>query len=241
MSTNKIAKRIKLLLAKAESTSSESEAEALRDKAAELIFKYQISTSQLDADDPKDLARDVIQYKFKGVYSKVKARMIGCFARGLGAFPLYHSLSRPAEWWTDVYVYKCDRDHITAFIDSLINQADIALASWWAKNRRQFHPRDATNAKRDFLEEFGSIVEYRLDNLTREVAQTSGSTDLVLIDRAQRLRAAVLDGQEIGTIRANRRDSIYSAVSAGRQAAMQADIGQSNIEKDIHKTPISPI
>lgn len=240
MSIDKITKRIKLLLAKAESTSSEAEAQALQDKAAELIFKYQISTSKLNTDDSKDLDRDVILYKFKGVYSKVKARMIGCFARGLGAFPLYSSISRPAQWWANIYVYKCDRDYIAAFIDSLVNQADVALAIWWAKNRHKFRSNNATNAKRDFLEEFGSIVEWRLNDLNREVSETSGSNELVLVDRAQRLRSAVLDGQKIYTIRLGRREPVYEAVSAGQEAAMKADIGQSNIEKDVKKTPISP-
>jgi hypothetical protein len=185
--------RVRALLAKAESTPFEAEAEALTAKAQELMARYAITEAMLDAQGGRCGGPERRDMVLEPPYVSAKAMLLGVIARA----------NRCQVVWTNeppraaVFGYPADLRATEVLYTSLLVQVSRALAA-------SGPVRDVTGTsrtrsyRRSFLLGFASRVGERL----REVAAATAdevASDLgvslvpVMADRAVQIRAAVAE------------------------------------------------
>jgi hypothetical protein len=180
--------RVRALLAKAESTSFEEEAEAFTAKAQELIARYAIDEALLhtvdDIGDPS-----VRRVLIDDPYADGKAALLGEVADA-NRCRVVHS---PALGWVTAFGYDHDLDALELLGMSLLTQATTAML-------RHGPQRDVTGTsrtrafRRAFLYGFAQRIGERLRRATEEQvaasADDAGRLVPVLDARDERLRAA---------------------------------------------------
>jgi hypothetical protein len=217
--------RVRALLAKAESTEFEEEAEALTAKAQELIARHAIAEALLhtpdDVGDP--LLRRIL---LNDPYIDAKAALLS----GIAAANRCRAVYTPAWGWVTVFGYTQDLNAVELLTASLLTQATSVMARHGS--RRDAHGRSTTRSfRRSFLLGFAYRIGERLRHATDgQVHAAAGSQTSrllpVLAARDDRLRAAE---QAAFPDTVARRTSISNSTgwAAGQAAADMADLNVS--------------
>jgi hypothetical protein len=207
--------RVRALLAKAESTDSPAEAEALTAKAEELMLAYQISRGALLA----EAEIQVMTRVFEGSLHVGWRRCLMAAADGIpGTFSLYGS----SRGRSAVRVWAEDIQMTEALLSSLMVQAATGLAVWW---RDELDKRDrATTRKCNYLWGFGRGVADRFA-LRRTALPETSSAALVLVDASRRVREHV-EGMVRVTASRGSQSSTASGFAAGQHDGQSADTGE---------------
>jgi hypothetical protein len=216
--------RVRALLAKAESTTFEDEAEAFTAKAQELIARHAIDEALLHTvDDVGDPA--VRRILLDDPYADAKATLVAEVAAA-NRCRVVHS---PDMGWVTAFGYDQDLDALELLGMSLLAQATTAMLRHGPQ--RDVTGRSRTRAfRRAFLYGFAHRIGQRLLRTTEEqVAATNdgaGRLVPVLAAREDRLRAAQAAAFPEAV---SRRTSVSDASGwhAGQVAAEQADLAMS--------------
>jgi hypothetical protein len=253
----KYAQKIAALLRKAESTNSPQEAEALTDKAQELMTRYAIESGMLEAH--KDSEREEIVERtidYGGLYSvalrgigSTVARKNGCkilVSKGYGRGPSGGDTAR-----LHVIGFESDVERVIVLDASVQIQAVIALRKWSKDNLQDWMSRQQkSHSKRDFYFGFAQGLGQRLQN-AQEVSQaavveemaeaqsetvqaTSESVGLMIRSRKERIEDWT--DSRYGQLRSVRSRSYQSGGAggwtAGHRAGTQANTGSSGALKN---------
>lgn len=180
--------RVRALLAKAESTAFDEEAEALTAKAQQLIARHAIDEALLDRDE--DVGEpSVRRIPVDAPYASAKAYLLAEVARA-NRCRVVHT---PDLGWVTAFGYDHDLAAVDLLSTSLLAQATAAMARQGA--RRDTAGRSRTRSfRRAFLLGFGHRIGERLRRAAeQEVAATRANDDRlvpILAARADRLVAA---------------------------------------------------
>lgn len=208
-------RRVRALLAKAESTLSPAEAEALTAKAEELMLAYQISRGALLA----EAEIHVMTRRFEGSLHVGWRRCLMSAADGIpGTFSLYDS----SRGQSSVRVWAEDIQMVETLLSSLMVQAATGLAVWWLD---ELDKRDrAVTRKCNYLWGFGRGVADRFA-LRRSALPETSSAALVLVDASRRVREHV-EGMVRVTAGRRPQSSTAAGYAAGRRDGQSADTGE---------------
>jgi hypothetical protein len=179
-------KRVRALLAKAESTGFPAEAETYTAKAQELITRHSIDEALLDADDPAvvPFARRI------GVdhpYESEKASLLHAVA----AANRCHTVWSPELGFSTVFGFDADIDAVEMLYTSLLLQANRAMARAEPAGGKAGKSRLKT-FRRSFLVAFAVRIGERLAG-TAEAAGAAAQANVlpVLADRDEQVREAM--------------------------------------------------
>jgi len=234
-------RRIRGLLDKAGSTSFGPEADALYDKAAELMAKHRIDAALLEASRaPAD--RSPVEERAvdlgSGQYVRARLQLIHHIATNHGCRLLTHT-TRDGRVATVVGVAD-DCGRVELLYTSLLLQATrLAAAAWTVRTDevevggrgRRDRPANQVAWKREFLFAFGARVGERLAALSEEAAHpedgsAGGSVALVLADRADRVDAWLARTHpRLRSLAPATGFTGHGGLAAGRSSADRADLG----------------
>lgn len=215
----RILARVRALLAKAESTPFDEEAEALTAKAQELIARYSLDEALLH--DHDDVGQpSVRRLPVDPPYVDAKAVLL----HAIGAANRCRVIHSPDFGWVTLFGYDADLDAVELLGASLLAQATAAMARHGS--RRDAAGRSRTRSfRRSFLLGFAGRIGERLrEAADAEVAASDAGALLpVLAARDDRLEAAVAEAfPELDHISGS--ISNGSGYFAGRAAADEADL-----------------
>jgi hypothetical protein len=216
--------RVRALLAKAESTEFDEEAEALTAKAQELITRHAIADAL--ANGPDDGGEpSVRRVPIDGSYKDAKASLLAVVADA-NRCQAVHS---PDLGWVTLFGYDGDLDAVELLATSLLTQATNAIARHGPRRGRD--GRSTTRSfRRAFLFGFATRIGERLRAAADTQVAATGAAQArllpVLAARDDRVRAAAT--QTFPQLeRRTTRISNPTGWSAGRAAADLADLGAS--------------
>jgi len=235
-------RRIRGLLDKAGSTGFGAEADALYDKAAELMAKHRIDAALLEASRSPAERKPVVERPVdlgSGQYVRARLQLIHHVASNHGCRVLTHT-TRNGRVATVVGIQD-DCDRVELLYTSLLLQATRLAGAAWAERARRTTGAQVS-WKREFMFGFAGRVGERLAELSVLAAtpaerfagargQGSGSVALVLAGRSERvddwvarayprLRSLAPAAGFIG----------YGGLAAGRSSADRADLGSQAVE-----------
>lgn len=227
---------IRNLLAKAEATQFPAEAEAFTAKASELIARYAIDEAVLWSHSSGDDAPDELRLELHRPFTAQKAVLVSAVAGVFGCrvIRLGKLSDRPTET-VSVVGFRSDLTMVETLVTSLFLQLTTAMTAQGAA------PGARTSAqvsawRRSFISGFTNTVAERLQaehaRATADAdatAPTSGSTALVLRDRAQAVRDDFRE--RYPHIRTSRVSTGTSGAGhrAGAAAGRTADLGARGI------------
>ncbi len=219
----KALKTIRALLAKAEATTFEAEAEAFTAKAQELMTRHSIDAAILAASTAAGGHRDIHSRRvhIDNPYADEKATFLAAIAHVNGAKCVWS----PSAGFSTLMGYPVDLQLTDVLFTSLLVQATHASATATAHDKRLRTP----SFRRAFLVSFADRVAERLE-LTRAKVTHLAEADYgsalvpVLARKAAEVQSAYAEAFPNATNMPARR---YNANGwhAGRQAADRADIG----------------
>lgn len=153
--------RIRALLAKAESTTFEAEADALTAKAQELMARHRIDQALLDASRAASggpTARPVgRRLGVDDPYAEAKAALLAGIASANGG----HAVWSKGLGFSTVFAHRGELDSIEALFTSLLVQATAALRREGSRSDRWGRSR-TTRFRRSFLAAFAQRITERL-------------------------------------------------------------------------------
>jgi len=241
---DRIHAKVRLLLAKAESTEYPEEAAAYTAKAQELIALHAIDMALVEEREGKgQIITRVIEVP--SPYPKEKFILLGGTARANNCRALLglerETLMRMADdrsffehkgKFASVVGYESDLDAVEMLFTSLLVQAVNEMLAHgpqvnaWGENRTK-------SFRRSFLYQFASTVRERLAEATdlarKDAVESRGESLLpVLVSREEAVEAEVNTRfPDAGTLRTS--VSNYAGVLAGAAAGRRADIGTKNL------------
>lgn len=257
--TKKYADRIAKLLAKAESTNSQEEADAFVKKAQELMITYAIDEEMLARAQGKDITDVVVEESFiyGGSYRQATFRIGQYIAQANDCRVL---LTKNTRWDNmekldktsdvlHVIGFKSDVDRARLLDTSLQVQAAAALNAWvkagnlpdWMSGSDKF------KARREFLFGFASGLKSKLDEAraagikqaeTNHAARTkstqaeaSTSVALVLKDKQERVNDWVDEkyGKRLRSVTTRYSRGSVAAATAGHSAGRAANTGAAGL------------
>jgi hypothetical protein len=184
----RLLERVRALLAKAESTSFEQEAEAFTAKAQELIARHALDEALLHAvDDVGEAA--VRRIHLDDPYLDAKAMIV----TAVGDVNRCRTVQTDVFGWVTVFGFEQDLDAVELLSTSLLAQATAAMVRHGPQ--RDGLGRSRTRSfRRAFLLGFGQRIAHRLERATEEqVAATedvAGRLAPVLAARGEQVLAA---------------------------------------------------
>lgn len=214
--------RIRALLAKAESTEFEAEAETFTAKAQELMTRHRIDRAILDREGSVEVETTARRISIDSPYAQAKAMLAGGIARANSCRTAWSK----GLGFVTVHGHAEDLDGVEELYTSLLLQATTALQREGSKRDRFGRSRTA-QFRRAFLLGFASRITERLCSATDETVQGAAretGRDLVRIldgreraaeeglrsahGRLRTSRVSVSDGEgyEAGTRLADRAD-----------------------------------
>jgi len=231
-------RRIRGLLDKAGSTSFGPEADALYDKAAELMAKHRIDAALLEAARSPAERNPVVERPVdlgSGQYVRARLQLIHHVASNHGCRVLTHT-TRNGRVATVVGV-RDDSERVELLYTSLLLQATRLAGAAWAERRRRVTGSQVA-WKREFLFGFGARVGERLSELAEQAAFVpaaplagGGSVAVVLADRSARvddwLTRAHPRARSLGPAAGF---TGHGGLAAGRSSADRADLGSRSLE-----------
>lgn len=227
-----ILEKVRKLLAKAEDPGcTPAEAEALTDKAAELIAKYGVDRALLAAARPESDPVGDRTIEVLAPYGLDKAGMLGTIAAALRCRSV-----RRERWDGDrrsysvhLFGFSSDLERVELLFTSLLVQAAYGLAA---------APVPAWESpaafRRSWLAGFTHAVGYRISQAEKRAASAAPATDgspslaLVLADRSDRVEQRL--AQAYPRLRtASPRQLRGSGIERGYAAGQRADLGGSRL------------
>jgi hypothetical protein len=244
-------RRIRGLLDKAGSTAFGPEAEALYDKAAELMAKHRIDAALLEASRAPADRSPVLERPVdlgSGQYVRARLQLIHHIAQNHGCRMLTHT-TRDGRVATVVGL-EDDCDRVELLYTSLLLQATRLAGAAWAERAapagQDQRRRPATGSqvawKREFMFGFAGRVGERLAELTALAAATSGageadhgtsggSVALALAGRAERVDEWIARAHpRVRSLAPASGFSGHGGLAAGRSSADRADLGSRAVE-----------
>jgi hypothetical protein len=218
--------RIRALLAKAESTEFDAEAEAFTEKAQELMARHRIDRALLADSEPTERLADGVvgrRVSIDDPYATAKFHLLAGIARANGARTIWSKATGMAT----VFGFPVEVDIVEELFTSLLVQATSAL--YREGSKVDAYGRSRTKAfRRSFLLAFGSRVAERLRHTVDRVvveATTETGTDLVPLFAERREAVAARVDElypDLGTMSASCTDA--EGAFAGRLAGDRADL-----------------
>lgn len=232
---DKWARRIAALLAKAESSTPE-EAEALTDKAVQLMAKFNIEQSLLDMRRAAagQVSESIIKYTFRftGTYHRALLYTFDGIAKALSLEASFHRYSK--ESVLHIYGFESDVEQAKLLIASLQLQLATALTSWWKTydEKQWLRPMEKFKSRRTFMFAFGEGVETRLYAARRSAVAEAESempgTALMLRDRQSQL---VEHYKSLGVkmVKVQQPITDYDAYMEGFESGKNANTGEKRV------------
>ncbi|GAC1576497.1 MAG: DUF2786 domain-containing protein [Candidatus Dormibacteria bacterium] len=179
--------KVRALLAKAESTTFEVEAEALTAKAQELMTRYRIDRAVLEQDDRVAGACPIgRRIAVDDPYAEAKALMLAEIASANGGKAVW---SKDLGWAT-VFGFAEELDAVEELFTSLLVQSTVALRREGSKVDRVGRSR-TTRFRRSFLVAFGVRIGRRLEEtVAATVTAVDAETAVALVPILARREAA---------------------------------------------------
>ena len=230
-------RRIRGLLDKAGSTSFGPEADALYDKAAELMAKHRIDAALLDAARAPAERSPVVERAVdlgSGQYVRARLQLIHHVASNHGCRLLTHT-TRNGRVATVIGVDD-DCDRVELLYTSLLLQATRLGGAAWAARRSS---GSQVAWKREFMFGFAARVGERLAELSALAATVPdraggpgpGSLALVLAGRAERVDDWMARAYpRVRSLAPAAGFTGHGGVAAGRASADRADLGSPAVE-----------
>lgn len=248
---NKYAAKIAALLRKAESTTHEEEAEALREKAYALMAKWGVDDAMAAAAaEQAGGPREKIEkrtVRFTDQFAVAWSRLWNGTALGMGGLKVVQEQLRNSRGrlngQIDLHVvgHESDLDRFLSLVTSLRLQAQREEARWWALHRYDFHetedggarmltPSEGFRQRREFLFGFAAGVRKKLEAQRVQATRETTGSALVLVDR----QALVLaEAPKLVGAFAPQTDWLShgtaGAKRAGVQAGLQSDLGDKRL------------
>ncbi|MGR6921886.1 DUF2786 domain-containing protein [[Actinomadura] parvosata] len=217
--------RVRALLAKAESTAYEAEAETFTSAAQSLMAKYSIDAAMLEAQPGGGEAPSGVRVGIDAPYEEPKAVLLNLVAEANRCRAIW---SKELGFAT-VLGFGADLSWVEVLFTSLLVQAQTALVNSGTKKHGSGRSRNKA-FRQSFLSAFAARIGERLAEATAEaVAQESASrgTDLVpvLAAREQEVEQAV--ERMFPSLVSHRMRTAWDGEgwAAGRTAADQASLG----------------
>jgi hypothetical protein len=212
--------KVRKLLAKAEGTTNEAEAEAFSIKAAELIAAHRLDPEQLAPrpDDPIEI--DEIGLT-SGAYSRARLELLGNIADAHGCLILIRRVN--GDTWVKVIGHRSDIDLVRMLYTSLHAQATSQMKRVFCVTAG-----DTRSWRRSFLFGYAERIGELLQRIGQEATETSEHSEElhpILLDRAQRVEEFKRHNfPVVGTMRPAMGVSPGGRL-AGRDAADRANLG----------------
>lgn len=241
----KILDRITALLAKAERTTPE-EAEALSEKAEELMLKYCIDQAVIDARRQSGAKAEEIITKSVFYYGSYEhghvnlatyvgqALQLGVLVtRGVYRPTGYGSYGHSKGTVVHIVGYESDVKQALILIASLQIQAVVATRAWWRSlSKSQQRLRSGVIDRRQFITAFGLGASARIAARRQAlINEASTGTDLVLLNRADKVRDATND-QATGEDKTKIKEGSLDATVNGYKAGKLANTGDTQIDNN---------
>lgn len=185
--------RVRALLAKAESTPFDAEAEAFTAKAQELMARHRIDRVVLESTDRRrDEAPTGRRLLIDDPYADAKAMLLQAISVANGG----HSVWSKGMGFSTVFAFTDELDIIEDLFTSLLVQATAALRREGSKHDRRGRSR-TTRFRRSFLVAFANRIGHRLQEATDAAvataeAETGRSLVPVLASRAAAAEEAAI-------------------------------------------------
>jgi hypothetical protein len=225
----KLLARIRALLAKAEATTFEDEADAFTAKAQELLTRYAIDEALLQT--PGTVGEPSLRrILLDDPYASAKAQLVATVAHANGCRAVYSSDVA----WVTVFGYDRDLDAVELLVASLLTQATRAMVRFGSQVDAAGRPR-TRSFRRAFLLGFAARIGVRLRGAAQRTrdATGDGSAGLlpVLARREERVEAAQRAVfPELRTIRT-------TASNAAGWRAGEAAAELASLERSPHRLP----
>lgn len=202
--------KVAKLLAKAESTDSEHEAETLRAKALDLMAEWGIEAAMIDAGRTQADREKVTEnpMEFAGGYAKAMTMFGAIIAQAMGNVRVYERYSRGKSnrRWLHIVGHTSDVERAHMLITSLQLQANTALRAWWKTFARKewMTQAEKTGARRQFLVSFAEAAAERLEAARQEAQQKQQDAQRATGSAATSSQA----GPSVALVLADRRDAV---------------------------------
>lgn len=224
--------RIKKLLNKAEAKgTTEAEREAFNAKAQQLMIEWGIEAAMLaNADETKTeriVTMEVVNAAPKS-YSYEMTHVGIAVAQGLGCQGL---LQRKRDGRVNLLIvgYESDVQRVDMLFAALARQCAMELGIAYANSRRSYWTgTDRFRFRKSFIIGFAEGLDVKFRMAKKTVLQdASPGTDLVLVDRAQRVKDWIGDNMNVSASR--NRNYVASGALQGRDAGLRADMGSGSV------------
>lgn len=220
----KALKLIRALLAKAEGTTFEAEADAFTEKAQELMTRHSIDMAMLAAHAAGSSAQFGIESRrvhIDNPYADEKATFLAAIAHVNGAKCIWH----PSAGFSTLMGFPVDLQLTDVLFTSLLVQATHASTAATAHDKRLRTP----SFRRAFIVSFADRISERLETASRHVTEEAEHEygDAMLPVLAQREAAVEQAYAQAFPNAVTMKPKRYNAYGwhAGREAADRADLG----------------
>lgn len=237
----RLQRRIAALLAKAEGTNNEAEAEAFTEHAEKLMLQHGLDRAIIAARRSVGTAepeRIVHRYmEFKGTYNR--ALMVMCHQlTELFQVKSYFFRHRSSST-LKLIGYESDVAQLEILLTSLQLQVASSLTKWWKKFAAEsyefpyYTPTDRYNARRSFIEGFGNgVYERVMRNRQRGIQEAGSGAELAVVDRLQKVEESLGD-MKIRAVKTRRSLSDYDSQQAGYESGLVANTGEDELTKSV--------
>lgn len=230
---SKMLDRIRALLAKAESTEFEAEAETFTAKAMELMAQYGIEHAHLAASG--GVADEIGQTRITigNPYSPEKALLLQEIAKVMRCRTMARRATANTTPYSTLFGYRSDMERVELLYTSLLLQASSQVTRQRPTVSSNGYRPSVTAYRRAWLQGFTESVAERLRDAERRATQQSNphsgpSTALVLADRSTMVDRLFREAFPHCRPNAPRRVDARGYHS-GRDAGHRADLGSTRI------------
>lgn len=229
--------KIAKLLQKAETTTPE-EAEALTQKAVELMQKYGITQAMLNARRTGDQERiEMVQIPLKGIYAMAYMSMMDAIANAYSDVKTYYTQWKQSDVVLTITGFESDVAQLKILLASLQLQVVVALDAWWKSDERvraSATAMDKFKARRTFIKAFGNGAAERIRrarrSVVREAEKETPGTEIVLRSRAQAVEEFLAaHGPKLKISKRREKHGGYDASNAGYTAGKNANTGDKQV------------
>lgn len=223
MTTQRIADKIRKLLAQAADREGTPEGDAFQAKALDLLARYGLTEFDVE-DDAQDLQKDCIEFYDVTNYFRVQRQtLIGVIARALEVFAVRIPRS------TTIILAGTRRNVARTIMlyEQLVMHAESGAL------RESAHDADSTaRLRRGYWEGYSEQIYFRLVEMEREVHEELRKTGAALVPLDEYEKAQEMYRKHLGGGWRDATPTYHDAdaLDRGRDRAKQADLGQARIQ-----------